>query len=130
MDEVKEACPECGSHDKEWMERSPDGRSKCKCGFEGPHSAWNKVRVVTLRARQAGKTSEFLEMLKEQLVKMDVQMADLKKDHEKQIIKEKERLFANVLATVVRFGYIDVATFLTLHQKTLMERPVEHDDIK
>lgn len=40
-----EVCPKCGSDRKEWMQRSPDGNSKCaQCGFEGKHTEWEKFK--------------------------------------------------------------------------------------
>ncbi len=46
MSDLKDICPKCGSETKAWMERSPDGRSKCECGFEGKHTEWIKAQRV------------------------------------------------------------------------------------
>jgi len=43
---LKDMCPKCGSTEKVWMERSPDGRSKCECGFEGKHTEWLQPQRV------------------------------------------------------------------------------------
>lgn len=53
----RDMCPKCGSQEKAWMQRSPDGDSKCVCGFEGKHTEWISPKRVVDRAEALVKSS-------------------------------------------------------------------------
>lgn len=69
-----EHCPKCGSAEKEWMERSLDGDSKCAaCGYVGESSGW--VTFVPSRTGAVGRQTKALDYAKKELAHLGHNLA-------------------------------------------------------